>query len=455
MTVKMPRWNGGRGCRHGLSCTGVCAGSESEQSVPGVLTANRSVSTPWPSTPGPAACSARDLKAHRVRDWAPPWYADRRVPSRSGTQQALAAITVWSEWAGEELNESEWLSFLDRAQRESAEEDALVRGEAPEPASPPVYGRSVVPPPPPRGRTRVPGLPPRPSANRTTDSGLGFARQLRRSEITQSDLAQELGLTRAAVSAWITGRAEPRSEVRLELVKALERLAPWDTEQATEVRRMLPADSQRFSPLKRWTTGAAVLIGVSEYTQLPPVPSIKNNLSALTEVALTGLGIPRGSVYTVENPTSAARVHEKIDLAMDAADPRSGGFFIYFAGHGWTDPRNGRLLLGLVDSNQDKVWTAMEFDRIRELEGTYVMTSSNATNASRAPRGDHFTTFTGEIIRTLTDGIPGGPPVIDTAALFHHVRASCQEQGWPEPSRQIGRDGDRVELVMNNKWGRP
>ncbi|GAQ73160.1 caspase domain-containing protein [Streptomyces turgidiscabies] len=253
---------------------------------------------------------------------------------------------------------------------------------------------------------------------------------------------------------------------------------------------MLPADTRRFGPLERWATGAAVMIGVSDYTQLPPVPSIKNNLSALTEVALTGLGIPRGNVYTLENPTSATQVHEKIDLAMDAADPRSGGLFIYFAGHGWTDPRNGRLLLGLVDSNQDKVWTAMEFDRIRDqvadapvgsrllvldscysgaaldilsaglssaarIEGTYVMTSSNATNASRAPRGDHFTTFTGEIIRTLTGGIQGGPPVIDTDALFHHVRASCQEQGWPEPSRQIGRDGDRVELVMNSKWGWP
>ncbi|MFJ3304339.1 caspase domain-containing protein [Streptomyces sp. NPDC086549] len=232
-----------------------------------------------------------------------------------------------------------------------------------------------------------------------------------------------------------------------------------------------------------------MLIGVSDYTHLPPVPSIKNNLAALTEVALLGLGIPQSNVHTVENPTSAAQVHERIDLAMDAADPVSGGLFIYYAGHGWTDPRNGRLLLGLADSNQYKVWTAMEFDRIREqvadspvgsrllildscysgaaldtlsaglssasrIEGTYVMTSSNATNASRAPRGDRFTTFSGEIIRLLTDGIQGGPPVIDTDTLFRHVRASCQEQGWPEPSRQIGRDGDRVELMIN-RWRQP
>ncbi|MFB9557043.1 MULTISPECIES: caspase family protein [Streptomyces] len=230
-----------------------------------------------------------------------------------------------------------------------------------------------------------------------------------------------------------------------------------------------------------------MLIGVSDYTHLPSVPSIKNNLSALTEVALTGLGIPQGNVYIVENPKSAAQVHEEIDLAMDAADPLSGGLFIYYAGHGWTDPRNGRLLLGLVDSNQHKAWTAMEFDRIREqvadspvgsrllvldscysgaaldtlsaglssasrIEGTYVMTSSDATNASRAPRGDHFTSFSGEIIRSLTDGIQGGPPVITADVLFRHVRASCQQRGWPVPSRQVGRDGDHMELMVN-RWG--
>ncbi|MEU7729922.1 hypothetical protein AB0B78_32535 [Streptomyces sp. NPDC040724] len=153
------------------------------------------------------------------------------------------------------------------------------------------------------------------------------------------------------------------------------------------------------------------------------MPSIKNNPSALTEVALTGLEISHSNVHTVENPTSAAQVHEKIDLAMEAADPVSGGLFIHYAGHGWTDPRNGRLLLGLVESNQHKTWTAMEFDRLREqiadspvgsrllvldscysgaaldtlsaglssasrIEGAYVMTPSNATPPTRhAPAG--------------------------------------------------------------------
>ncbi|WDM15151.1 helix-turn-helix transcriptional regulator [Streptomyces lavenduligriseus] len=170
-------------------------------------------------------------------------------------------------------------------------------------------------------RRDVPGPPPRPSTEPKDPFGPWLVRQLRRAGVTQSGLAKELGVTRAAVSAWVTGRAEPRSDIRRRIVKFFEGMAPQDPAPAFEEGRTAAAKIRRLGPLERWRTGAAVLIGVSDYTHLPSVPSIKNNLSALTEVALTGLGIPHGNVHTVENPTSAAQVHEKIDLAMDAADP--------------------------------------------------------------------------------------------------------------------------------------
>ncbi|MYS22798.1 helix-turn-helix domain-containing protein [Streptomyces sp. SID4948] len=43
--------------------------------------------------------------------------------------------------------------------------------------------------------------------------GPWLARQLRRQGVSQADFAVRLGLTRAAVSAWITGRANPRAEL--------------------------------------------------------------------------------------------------------------------------------------------------------------------------------------------------------------------------------------------------
>jgi RNA polymerase primary sigma factor len=51
--------------------------------------------------------------------------------------------------------------------------------------------------------------------------GPWLARQLKLAGKTQAELAEELGLTRAAVSAWITGRSTPRPTVMADIAKAL------------------------------------------------------------------------------------------------------------------------------------------------------------------------------------------------------------------------------------------
>lgn len=51
--------------------------------------------------------------------------------------------------------------------------------------------------------------------------GPWLGRQLRRAGISQAQLAEQLGLTRAAVSAWITGRAEPREETKRAIAEVL------------------------------------------------------------------------------------------------------------------------------------------------------------------------------------------------------------------------------------------
>ncbi|MGW4228768.1 helix-turn-helix domain-containing protein [Streptomyces sp. NPDC004980] len=57
------------------------------------------------------------------------------------------------------------------------------------------------------------------------DSGMDFgpwlARQLKQSGMSQADLAQRIDMTRAAVSAWITGRATPREETIKKIADAL------------------------------------------------------------------------------------------------------------------------------------------------------------------------------------------------------------------------------------------
>ncbi|MEV0980658.1 helix-turn-helix transcriptional regulator [Streptomyces sp. NPDC049915] len=51
--------------------------------------------------------------------------------------------------------------------------------------------------------------------------GPWLARQLKLAGKTQAELAEELGLTRAAVSAWITGRSTPRPTVMVDIAMAL------------------------------------------------------------------------------------------------------------------------------------------------------------------------------------------------------------------------------------------
>ncbi|MFE1012396.1 helix-turn-helix transcriptional regulator [Streptomyces sp. NPDC058794] len=53
------------------------------------------------------------------------------------------------------------------------------------------------------------------------DFGPWLARQLKLADMTQTELAQEVEVTRAAVSAWITGRAAPRSETIERIARAL------------------------------------------------------------------------------------------------------------------------------------------------------------------------------------------------------------------------------------------
>lgn len=71
------------------------------------------------------------------------------------------------------------------------------------------------------------------------DFGIWLGRQLRRSGISQADFAVKLGLTRAAVSAWVTGRSRPRPELMVEIAKFL------DTDVATLITRDSDAGSDR------------------------------------------------------------------------------------------------------------------------------------------------------------------------------------------------------------------
>ncbi|MEU8641402.1 helix-turn-helix transcriptional regulator [Streptomyces sp. NPDC048674] len=71
------------------------------------------------------------------------------------------------------------------------------------------------------------------------DFGVWLGRQLRRNGMSQAEFAKDLGLSRAAVSAWVTGRARPRPELMVRIARLL------DTDLATLVTRDADAGSTR------------------------------------------------------------------------------------------------------------------------------------------------------------------------------------------------------------------
>ncbi|MFD5915309.1 helix-turn-helix transcriptional regulator [Kitasatospora sp. NPDC058201] len=86
--------------------------------------------------------------------------------------------------------------------------------------------------------------------------GTWLGRQLRRSGMSQAEFAEQLELTRAAVSAWVTGRAHPRPELMPRIAELL------DTDVATVVTR--DTDTGAVRPI-RWHHRSAHQDGGREY----------------------------------------------------------------------------------------------------------------------------------------------------------------------------------------------
>ncbi|MFE2076906.1 helix-turn-helix domain-containing protein [Streptomyces misionensis] len=97
---------------------------------------------------------------------------------------------------------------------------------------------------------------PTPSVSHGEDFGPWLQRQLRRAEMSQVELAARLGKTRAAVSAWINGRAEPRDDAKRRIAEIL------GTDLASVVTRTVDVPLER--PL-RWHHRRAHLDGGREY----------------------------------------------------------------------------------------------------------------------------------------------------------------------------------------------
>lgn len=215
----------------------------------------------------------------------------------------------------------------------------------------------------------------------------------------------------------------------------------------------------------------AILIGASRFScadQLPDILAVDNNIRALCD-ALTKR--PTGTFAaencrTIERPTTRL-VGQEISAAVHQA---TDVLFIYYAGHGLVDD-SGQLHLAMYDTDPKSIRTSsLPFDILRkeieerrpdacvlildccfsgrtigamttapnivagqiDIEGTYVITSSEADKISRAPIGETYTAFTGSMLAAIHSGRQ-----LTLDQLYLETDRNLRSRGFPLAQRRV------------------
>ncbi|QLH25668.1 ABC transporter substrate-binding protein [Streptomyces sp. Rer75] len=237
----------------------------------------------------------------------------------------------------------------------------------------------------------------------------------------------------------------------------------------------------------------AVLIGTSRYAHLEQIPAVANNLSALAAAlcAPHSWGLAPEHCTVIEDPATAVEV---LDAVRTAAEEATDTLLVYFAGHGLVEPRRGELFLGLTGSIPHRSYTGLPYGTLRdvvldgrtgrqvmlldccfsgrvlgfmsapgteavidqvEVEGTYLLASVPDTSFALAPPGEPHTAFTGELLRLLRDGAPGGPELLDLDTVYAQVYTALRAKGRPLPQKRDRNTAGGLALARNVAWAPP
>jgi peptide/nickel transport system substrate-binding protein len=237
----------------------------------------------------------------------------------------------------------------------------------------------------------------------------------------------------------------------------------------------------------------AVLIGSSRYAQLEQIPAVANNLSALAAAlrAPHSWGLEPEHCTVIEDPATAVEV---LDAVRTAAEEATDTLLVYFAGHGLVEPRRGELFLGLTGSIPHRSYTGLPYGTLRdvvldgqanrqvmlldccfsgrvlgfmnapgadavidqvEVDGTYLLASVPDTSLALAPPGEPHTAFTGELLRLLREGAPGGPELLDLDTVYAQVYTALRAKGRPLPQKRDRNTAGGLALARNAAWTPP
>lgn len=234
----------------------------------------------------------------------------------------------------------------------------------------------------------------------------------------------------------------------------------------------------------------AVLIGVSDYTQMPSLPAVRNNVEAL-RYTLTGVAswnLPFENCIAVHDPRSP---EELIDPILEAAEEATDTLLVYYAGHGMRGPNRGELRVTRAMSRPGAPHTATPYGDIRDIiiesrafrrivildccyaasalgtmaepsdemvedavtEGTYLIAAAGETEAAMAHGENGFTVFTGELLQLLKEGTSSHQAaLLDLDTVFAHLDRSLRAKSRPRPRRRVRDTPGNLALAWNRGW---
>ncbi|WP_327351272.1 caspase, EACC1-associated type [Streptomyces sp. NBC_01304] len=262
----------------------------------------------------------------------------------------------------------------------------------------------------------------------------------------------------------------------------------------------MPAEArpEKIDPAR----SVCVLIGVSDYTELQPLRSVKESLkqlrSALTDDNLWGIPDDDEHLVEVAEPATHSKL---IDPIIAAAERAEDTLLVYYAGHGQVDDHDDQLYLTLPGSVENGTFASVHSRYIREamrdhgsarrrillldccysgrmlgdpmsatdrgvkaamevlkepggsyVEGSYVMASAARNRLSHAPNARHSTLFTGALVKTMREGIEGGPQMLTLGTLFPRVKATMRDMQpklYQEPQSRDINGVSNIDFIRN------
>ncbi|MEV7601333.1 hypothetical protein AB0O91_28600 [Kitasatospora sp. NPDC089797] len=233
----------------------------------------------------------------------------------------------------------------------------------------------------------------------------------------------------------------------------------------------------------------ALLIGTGRHapgSRLPDVPAVAATVREVGRVLVETCGLrPENLLPPLIDPRDPIEFGNAVVAAARAAEDV---LLVHYVGHGLVSPGNELYLATAAtdDVAEGLAFKALPYQALREafsncragsiivvldccfagrargsfgtaasdgfalaaLGGTYLLASASRDEQALSLPDEPYTAFTGELLRYLRDGEPGGPPELTLEAGYRHLRRTLPLLGLPAPERQLsGRAGDLVLAV--------